>query len=882
MRSLNRWFVRIRNYMTGRRGDQRLREEMEQHLSMQTDENIRAGMPPAEARRQAHLKLGGVETIREQFHAEEGLPFLETLLQDLRFAFRVLRKSPGFAITVVITLALGIGANTAIFSIVYGVVFRPLPYPHPQRIVELTESSPRGSDEKDVTYQEMQFLIEHGSPFQFLTGYTVQGYNLSVGNKTERVKGQPVSTDYFHVLGIKPLLGRDFLAEEDTGNGAHVAILSYGLWQTQMGGDRETIGRTITLDGEPFTVVGVMPPGLEGSVDPILPGETDVWTPLALVGQTAGSGQNIEVLGRLRPGLSLAQAKAQMRSITTAFRKAFPDELDPTTTLSIQPYQTMLSSDVRMILLVLFGAVGLVLLIACANVANLLLGRATARSREFAVRAALGASRTRLVRQVLTESVLVSIMAALLALLLARIGMQSLLALSPSDLPRANDIHLDAWAFAFTLTVAVMTGILFGLVPAFRASFGEIQEKLGEATSRMSSGRKHGRFRAALVVSEVAMSLILLTGATLLIETFWHVLNADPGFNPTHVLSMEVYLSGSHYGSTELVSRYYDEAVQRIEPLPGVRSASAITAGLPLRRGANFGVSVAGKPIPHTFGIRMVVPDYFRTMGVPLVLGRPLTAANNDKSPSVAVISQEAARLLFPGQNPIGQLFLFARLNWQVVGVVGDVKSYLDKPAEASIYIPLAQTPYPVLNLVSIWFPEYIVVRTSADPLALSHAVEQQLQAIDPSVGIGHVRTMEQVRSAAVAMRQFNMTLLSIFAALALVLAAIGMYSVITYSVTQRTHEIGLRMALGAKHTDVLRLVLRQGMVLTGFGVGLGIAGALALTRLLESYLYRVQPTDPIAFSSTALLLGVVAMLASYIPARRATRVDPLIALRHE
>jgi putative ABC transport system permease protein len=804
------------------------------------------------------------------------------LLQDLRYALRQLHKSPGFTAIAVITLALGIGANTAIFSIVYGVVFRPLPYPQPQRIVELTESSPRGSDEKDVTYQELQFLQEHSSAFQFLTGYTVQGYNLGLGNKTERVKGQPVSTDYFHVLGIRPLLGRDFLVADNIGNGAHVAVLSYEIWQKQMGGDRAIIGRTVMLDGEPFTVIGVVPPGLEASVDPILPGDTDVWTPLALVSQTAGSGQNIEVLGRLGPGLSLAQAQARMESITTEFRKAFPDELGPTTTLGIQSYQTMLSSDVRTILLVLFGAVGFVLLIACANVANLLLGRATARSREFAVRAALGASRKRLVRQLLTESVLLSIVAALLALLLARIGMRSLVALSPSDLPRVNDIHLDGWAFAFTLAVAVVTGALFGLVPAFRASSEEIYEKLCEATARVGGGRRYGRFRATLVVSEVALCLVLLTGAALLIETFWHVLSTDPGFNPSHVLSVEVYLSGSHYSSTAAVSRYYDQAVQRIESLPGVQSASAVTAGLPLRRGANFGLSVAGEQVPHTFGIRMVMSDYFRTMDVPLVLGRRLTAADDEKSPPVAVISREAARLLFPGQNPIGRRFQFGQIDWLVIGVVGDVKSYLDKPAEANVYIPLAQTPYAVLKLVSIWFPEYIVVRTSSDPLALSHTIEQQLQAIDPSIGIDHIRTMEQVRSAAVAMRQFNMTLLSVFAALALVLAAIGIYGVIAYAVTQRTHEIGVRIALGAERSDVMRLLLAQGMFLAGFGIGMGIAGSLVLTRLLESYLYRVQPIDPVALGSTALLLGAVAMLASYIPARRATRVDPMVTLRCE
>jgi len=872
----------LRSLFRNRQVDRELDEEVRAYLEMAVDEKMKRGLSRTQALREVRLEQGDLDVTREIVRSAGWESSVETIWQDLRYGLRTLRKSPGFTAVAVLTLALGIGTNTAVFSIVYGVVFRPLPYPQPQRIVELTELSPRGSDEKDVTYQELQFLEEHSSPFQFLTGCTVQGYNLGLGNETERVKGQPVSADYFHVLGIRPLLGRDFLANDDLGSGARVAILSYEVWQKQMGGDRGTIGRTITLDGEPFTVIGVMPPGLEASVDPVLPGETDVWTPLALVSQTAGSGQNIEVLGRLVPGLTLGQAQAQIRSIATEFRRAFPDELGPSTTLSVQSYQTMFSSDVRTILLVLFGAVGFVLLIACANVANLLLGRAAARSREFAVRAALGASRKRLVRQLLTESVLLSVMAALLALLLARVGMRSLVALSPSDLPRVKDIHLDGWAFTFTLTVAVITGILFGLVPAFRASSEEIHEKLGEATARVSSGRRQGRFRAALVVSEVALCLVLLTGAALLIETFWHVLNTDPGFNPSRVLSFEVYLSGSRYNSTASVSRYYDEALEQIGRLPGVQSASALTAGLPLRRGANFGLSVAGKQVPHDFGIRMVMPGYVRTMGVPQVLGRPLTAADDEKSPPVAVISQEAARLLFPGQNPIGQRFQFTRLEWQVVGVVGDVKSYLDKPADASVYIPLAQTSYPLLKLVSIWFPEYILVRTSSDPLALGHAIEQQLQTIDPSVGIGHIRTMEQVRSAAVAMRQFNMTLLSVFAALALVLAAIGVYGVIAHGVTERTHEIGVRIALGAERGDVMRLLLGQGLVLAGFGIAVGIAGALALTRLLAGYLYRVHPTDPIALGSTALLLGAVAMLASYIPARRATKVDPMVALRHE
>jgi predicted permease len=875
------WWRRVLGFF-GRRVGEDFSAELESHLQMHIADNQRAGMSPEEARRSALIKLGGMEQAKQAYRERESLPVLENLLQDLRFALRQLRKSPGFTLTAVVTLALGIGANTAVFSIVYGVVFRPLPYPQPQQIVQLTESSPRGSDEEDVNYEELQFLEQRSSAFQFLAGYTVQGYNLGAGNKTERVKGLPASAEYFHVLGIKPLLGRDFLPEENRGAGAHVAILSYGTWKRQTGGDPEIIGRNITLDGEFFRVIGVMPPGLEATFDPILPGATDIWIPLALVARTAARGENVAVLGRIRPGISFAQARAQVSSTTAEFRKAFPNELGPATNLSIQPYQAMLSSDVRVILLVLFGAVGFVLLIACANVANLLLGRAAARTREFAVRAALGASRKRLIRQLLTESILLSVLAALLALLLARVGMQSLVSLSPADLPRASDIHLDGWAFAFTLALGVGTGVLFGLIPAFRASSGEICDKLGEATSRACSGRRQGRFRAALVVSEVALCLVLLTGATLLIETFWHVLSTDAGFNPTRVLAVEVYLSGSHYDSTSVVARYYDQAVQRIEALPGVQSAAVVADGLPLQRGLNMGVLVDGKRDWPTFNLRSIQADYFPTLGVPLMSGRAFTPADNEQAPHVAVISESAARVLFPGRNPNGELLHTAESDWQVVGVSGDVKSYLDRPAQPTIYVPLAQMSFPVMQMVANWFPTYIVVRTSADPLALSHSIEQQLQAIDPSIGIGHIRSMEQVRSGAAAMRQFNMTLLSVFAGLALLLAAIGIYGVIAYSVTQRTHEIGVRMALGAKRRDILRLVLNQVAVLAGLGIALGIAGALALTRLLEGYLYGVKPTDPLTLFAACAVLMIAAILASYLPARRAASVDPMQALRTE
>ncbi|MGH9676063.1 MAG: ABC transporter permease, partial [Candidatus Acidiferrum sp.] len=586
--------------------------------------------------------------------------------------------------------------------------------------------------------------------------------------------------------------------------------------------------------------------------------------------------------------IPLDKARAQMGIVTDEFRKAFAGELDADTKLDLARYQAMLSSDLRTILFVLFGAVAFVLLVACANIANLLLGRAAKRSKEIAVRTALGASRGRLIRQMLSESILLALFGGPVGLGLARFGLQGLLALSPSDLPRAVDIHLDGWAFGFALLVAVLTGVAFGLAPALRNSKSGVSEVLKEGAGRISAGARRTRIRSLLVIGEIGLSLVLLTGAVLLIETFWHVLRTDPGFEPAHVLSMQIWLAGSKYDSRQQVTNFYDELLQKIQTLPGVRSAAVVAAGLPMERGGNMPVQVPGKENDRSFGYRIITPRYFQTMGTPLHLGRSFEVADSSSASPVAMVSASFARGAWPNGNPLGQHVRVGSPGGgqdpprEVIGVVADVKSYLDQPAEPTVYIPVAQAPFGIMKLFEGWFATAIVVRTSPDPLALSRAVAEQLHAVNPAIASGHVRSMEQVRSGAVAMRKFSMVLLSLFAALAVLLAAIGIYGVMAYNVSQRTYEIGVRVALGAHPRQVLRLVLGEGIRLAGVGVLVGIAGAFALTRVLESYLYEVKPTDPLAFLSTAFFLGGIALFACWIPARRATKVDPLVALRCE
>jgi len=810
---------------------------------------------------------------------------MTTLWQDIRFGLRVLAKSPAFTLVAILTLALGIGANTAIFTIVYGVLLRPLPFPHPERIVELAESYKEQSDEMDLDSRELKQLQTYKDPFENIAGYTSVGYNLAVGNAAEHLRGMPVDSSYFSILGIRPALGRDFSPEDNAGDGQHVAIISYNLWARRFASDPALIGRNILLNGEPFMLIGVMPRDFAAiAVATDLPnsGSADVWTPLALVAKTAGSGENIGVIARLKPGVTPAQLQAQMKIVTQDFRREFPGVVGKELDISFRPYLQMIGAEVRPFLLLLLGSIGFVLLIACANVANLFLARGSLRGREIAVRIAMGASPGRLFQQLLTESMLVALAGGAFGLLVAYLGLGSLLAIAPVDLPRVSDVHLDGWAFAFTFFVSLLTGVLFGLAPALEASRTGINEALKEGAGRSSAAPGRARLRQLLIVGEFALSVILLTGAGLMIATFSKLLHTDPGFNPHQILSAQFWLIGSNYNSEAQIATFDRAIVQRLEAIPGVDAAAVIAAGLPLERGGNNGVRLPNSSDWYSVDYREITPGFFNAMGIPLRQGRTFSEADSETADKVVIVNQAFVRRHFPTRNPIGERIFLGKTSCEIVGVVGDVKSYLDQPAPPATFVPAAQASYGTSALFEGWFPRIVLVRSNVDPLSLSRSVRDAIAAVDPTVPTGSTRSMEQVLSHSLALRSFMMFLLGLFAALALVLASVGIYGVISFAVSQRTREIGVRMALGAHPRDVLRLILGEGLKLVLAGVVLGIIAALAMTRLLSTLIYGVSATDPLIFLSVVTLLVAVALAACFIPARRAMRVDPIVALRYE
>ena len=821
---------------------------------------------------------------------------METLLQNLRYAVRTLRNSPGFAAVAILTLALGIGANTAIFSVVNAVLLQPLSYPNPDRLVELELSSPQGNGNV-TSIPKFNVWREQTDVFDSVAAYDFSGpgINLTGGDRPELIKGIHVSADYFRVFGAPVALGRTFTPEEDRPGGPAVVVISNGLWRNRFGSDPGILNRTIDLGQEPYTIIGVIGPTYSG--DP----KSDIWLPLKPDPNSVDQGHYLRATARLKPGVTLVQAQAAMKHAADQFNRKFPNSpvMGPGASFTAIPLRDSVIGDVRFGLLLLFGAVGFVLLIACANVANLLMARATIRRREIAIRSALGAGRSRLMWQLLTESLLLSVAGGVLGLGLGYVGVRALLAINPSDIPRVGEqgaaVALDWRVLVFTLVAAILTGILFGLVPALSTSRSGISNTLRESGARSGTGLRHNKARAVLVITEMALALVLLVGAALLIRTFGALRGVNPGFDARNVLIMEMSLNGGRFEKAAGVDQLEREGRRRVESLPGV-TAAAMTCCVPLEGGFGLPFIIEGRPLttgPYHGGATWLTisPHYFDVFRIPLISGRVFTDQDNGAAGRVVVINQALAKEYWPKGDALGARISigkgvgpeFDEPPRQIVGIVADVREgALSRPPDQIMYVPFAQVNDGIIALNNRIIPVTWVVRTKLQPFSLSADIQRELREASGGLPVAHIRSMQQVVGESTARNDFYMTLLTIFAGVALLLAAIGVYGLMAYSVQQRTQEIGVRMALGASPQQVRRMVVVQGMQLALVGVVIGVGSALGLTRLMSSLLYGVKPWDPITIALVAVLLSGVTLLATYLPARRASRVDPMVALRYE
>jgi putative ABC transport system permease protein len=806
---------------------------------------------------------------------------MTTFWQDLRYGARTLQRSPGVAFVAILAIALGIGANTTIFSVVNSLLLRPLPFANPDKLVKVLTTDPkRNRNDLPTSFPNFADWREQNQVFENITAYSDASAAFSGDDAPEQINGVAATAGMFPLLGVKPFLGRPFYAEEERPGSAPVAVISYGLWQRRFGSDRKLIGQQVMLDGKSTTIVGVMPQGFKFPLDSENP---EIWSPLdptTELNQTRGA-RYLNVVARLKGGVTLQQAQADMESVSHRLEEQYPANNTGRGIRLVSLYEDTVG-EVRPALLILLGAVGCVLLIACANVANLLLARAAGRHKEIAVRTALGASRLRIVRQLLTESVLLATIGGISGLLLAMWGVDTLVKFIPAGVPRAQEISMDGRALGFTLAISILTGIIFGLVPALQASRLDLNESLKEGGRGSTEGMRRNRVRGLLVVFEIALSLMLLVGAGLLIKSFERLRDINPGFNPERVLTMSIALPDSKYAEPERQAIFFQELIKRAATLPGVESAALIE---PLPLSGNHSttsfiieghapLAPSDQLIANT---RAISPDFFKAMSIPVIKGRTFTERDSKDAPNVLVVNETLARRFFPGEDPIGKratVYPF-KTPCEIVGIVGDVRHRsLDVEAEPEFYVSYLQSPQPFMSLVAR--------SVSNDPAQLTAAIQSAVQEIDKAQPISDVKTMNQLLGESTASRRFNMLLLGIFALLALILASVGIFGVMSYMVSQRTHEIGIRMALGAQVSDVFKLVVGQGMVLVLIGIGIGLLGAFAITRVMSGLLYGVSATDPLTFIGVALLLSAVALIACLIPARKATRVDPMIALRYE
>lgn len=821
---------------------------------------------------------------------------MNTLWQDLHYGVRMLLKNPGITLVVILALALGIGANTAIFSVVDAVLLRPLPYVESDRLVFLNETS-KAMDEISISYPNFTDWRNQNQVFEKIGVYNRDSYNLTGAGEAERIITGQVSADLFAALRVNAAIGRVFNNDEDKPGGSPVVVLSYGLWQRRFGGQASIVNQSLTLNGKSYTVIGVMPEGFQ------FPSRVEMWVPVGQLSgeaswQQRGNHPGLYGVARLKPGMSFAQAKAEMDNIGANLEKQYQDS-NAGNGIGTRPLLELFVGDVRRALWVLFAAVAFVLLIACANIANLLLARAQSRQKEMAIRAAMGAGRWRIARQLLTESVLLALVGGTLGILIAQWGIKLILYISPDAIPRAREISLDWRVFAFTIALSFLTGILFGVVPALQAGVVDVHETLKE-TGRGTSGRHW--LRSSLVVVEVATTLVLLIGAGLMIRSFYRLQKVNPGFSYDHLTSFSVSLPQKKYTSNEQREQFYNRLLENLRGLPAVE-ATAAASGLPLgNNGWQTLFVIDGRPRPPRdqtplMEACLVTPDYFRAMNIPLKSGRYFDAHDdrsslagkdlsklNENEREIAalnaiIIDEEFARRHWPGEDAVGKRIRLGTDSTApvlaVVGVVGRVKmeGLSQDSKRVQGYFPFAQIPNGGMT---------VIIKAAGEPNQLIAAVRQQVKSIDPDQPIYGIRTMDEIRAESVAPERLNLTLLSIFAGIALILAIVGIYGVMSYSVTQRTHEIGIRMAIGAQPRDVFRMVLRQGMMLALIGVVFGLIGAFGLTRLMATMLFGVEPTDPATFATIAALLTVVALVACYIPGRRATKVDPVVSLRYE
>lgn len=881
--------MRLRALARRNRVETELEKELRFHLESQAEENLARGMPAGEARLAATRMFGGISQIQEECRDMRRTQYLENFWQDLRYAVRTLGKSPAFTVTIVLTLGLAIGANSAIFSVIDAVLLKPLPYPQPERLTRIFYRSRSFPKFPLNPWDYLDFRARNRS-FENLALYTRSDAQLSGAGEPVKLSALRVSANYFRVLGMAPARGRDFDFAEERPGKSDVVILSDRLWRGQFGAAPDILGRKITLDSQPYTVIGVMPAGLDhpgGDYNSVAYGDTvDAWRPFTFVGNPAGRGSHYtEGIGRLKPGVTAAQAASDLNTIMTDLATHYSG--DKGWTIYTKPLYEEVVGKVSRLLLVLLGAVGLVLLIACVNAANLLLARAAARQREIAVRAALGAGRSRLVRQMLAESLLISLLGGALGALLAVLGVRGLVALLPEGFPRLAAIHVNALVFAFTALIALATGLIFGLVPALQAARTDPQQGLREGGRGATAGGRQTRLRSLLVVGEVSLACILLVGAGVMLRSFVNLLNTDPGFRPEHVLTAGLSLPNANYKTPDAVARFHQKLVAGLSSLPGVQAAG-IGTDLPWT-GYDENVSgftIEGKtPPPHEeFRGRYhtASPDYFRALGIPLIRGRYFNERDVKAAPRALIINETMARRYWLGEDPVGRRIDFfddkpKDADWYtIVGVVGDVK---DKPestgAQPAFWWPILQQPFTFGDMS-------VVLRGSSDPTQLTERLRAAVHNLDPTLAVANVRLLDKVAAGQFSTPRFGLFLVGLFAALALLLAAIGIYGVISYSVSQRMHEFGMRLALGASSWDVTRLILRQGMGLTAAGVFLGLGCALVFAKVLDSLLYGVNAKDPLTLIGVAAVSVLSAVLACIPSARRATGADPMISLRAE